>query len=615
MASNEIGSASFGLVVGLNRFKKQLNEAEGIARKEGKETGEAFTEGAEKAIESNRDGIANAAKVAGAAAGVALAAGFGEAMQREVGNDRLAASLGLSESQAATAGRAAADVYAGAWGESMDEVNRAVESVMGTIPGMRSASEESLESMTQKALNFSTAMDTDVMTATRNVAVLMDSGLARSATHAFDLMVAGAQAAGPAMRDELSDAVHEYSQFFAGLGFTGEEAIGMLSGAAAGGTYMIDKLGDSVKELRIRAADMSAGTADAYDAMGMSAESMRARILAGGVDARMAFNEIVAGLLAIPDPAAQSAAAVALFGAPFEDISGDGAKVNELLQLMAGTTLPDVTGKSEQLGDVLNDNLSTRVEEAKRGMEDWVVSMSEKLVPLIDSLPAGLDDAAYMMLGLGSAVAPVAKEFGVLLLLLKGGGALGAAGGAGGLLGSMAALGPYAAAAIAALAATYVIVRNWDTIKRWFSGFWDWLVEGHKAAMDMLIGAFKSVLNFVIGAWNKLSFTVPNNPVTMAIGIAGTRVGLPQLPMLADGGDVRRGGLAIVGEAGPEIVDLNAGARVSPLERVSVGSGRDSRTIVVPVQLNGREIARVVVDEMVDRERVTGRPAFRRRAA
>ena len=46
-------------------------------------------------------------------------------------------------------------------------------------------------------------------------------------------------------------------------------------------------------------------------------------------------------------------------------------------------------------------------------------------------------------------------------------------------------------------------------------------------------------------------------------------VSIPQLgtiPLLARGGNIMSGGAAIVGENGPEMLDLPAGARVSPLE-------------------------------------------------
>jgi hypothetical protein len=63
----------------------------------------------------------------------------------------------------------------------------------------------------------------------------------------------------------------------------------------------------------------------------------------------------------------------------------------------------------------------------------------------------------------------------------------------------------------------------------------------------------------------------------------GQSLGLEQM---AQGGLIRARGAAIVGDAGPEIVDLPQGARVSPL-----GAGGFGGDIVL--QVSGRELARV----------------------
>jgi hypothetical protein len=53
--------------------------------------------------------------------------------------------------------------------------------------------------------------------------------------------------------------------------------------------------------------------------------------------------------------------------------------------------------------------------------------------------------------------------------------------------------------------------------------------------------------------------------------------------MLARGARILGGGLAVVGEAGPEVVQLGAGARVAPLDRavpVPAGGGRTIRIVL-----------------------------------
>lgn len=49
---------------------------------------------------------------------------------------------------------------------------------------------------------------------------------------------------------------------------------------------------------------------------------------------------------------------------------------------------------------------------------------------------------------------------------------------------------------IAALA--FLIIKNWDTLKQWFSAFWQWLQNAAKAVWDAIVAAVKWVVDLVI---------------------------------------------------------------------------------------------------------------------
>lgn len=69
-------------------------------------------------------------------------------------------------------------------------------------------------------------------------------------------------------------------------------------------------------------------------------------------------------------------------------------------------------------------------------------------------------------------------------------------------------------------------------------------------------------------------------------------------------------GLRMVGEHGPELVELPPGTRVNSnadTERMMGGAGGDGGTVVVPVYLDGREIARAMAEPMRDLVRTQGR--------
>ena len=50
---------------------------------------------------------------------------------------------------------------------------------------------------------------------------------------------------------------------------------------------------------------------------------------------------------------------------------------------------------------------------------------------------------------------------------------------------------------VAALA--FLIIKNWDTLKQWFSVFWNWLKSAAQAVWDAIVAAVKWVVDLVIG--------------------------------------------------------------------------------------------------------------------
>ena len=95
----------------------------------------------------------------------------------------------------------------------------------------------------------------------------------------------------------------------------------------------------------------------------------------------------------------------------------------------------------------------------------------------------------------------------------------------------------------AAIAAGILIWKNWATI-----------IDFMKDRVNDLI----KVLNFLIKVFFKL------NPLLFALESFGI-ISAPEIPNFAHGGTQRRSGLALVGERGPELVNLPAGAQVAPI--------------------------------------------------
>jgi TP901 family phage tail tape measure protein len=329
---------------------------------------------------------------AGAAAmGAAFIAGVSKALDHEAAADKMAASLGLSGEESKRLGGIAGKLYADAYGDSIETVTGAVESVISSIRGMRGASTAEVQAVTASVLDLATAFEMEAGRAAQVAGQLITTGLARDATHALDLLTVGLQKVPKAVREDLVDALDEYSPFFQGLGLTGEKSMQLLVNASQKGMYGIDKLGDSLKEFTIRATDMSTASKVGYDALGLSQQDMAAKFLAGGETARGAFDQIITGLRGIQDPVKQSQAALALFGVPLEDLS-----VSEIPQFLAGldsttNTLGQVSGAAERMGQGLNDNAKTNLTSFWRTAQMVFVDfLGGKVLPILSNVATWL---------------------------------------------------------------------------------------------------------------------------------------------------------------------------------------------------------------------------------
>lgn len=90
-----------------------------------------------------------------------------------------------------------------------------------------------------------------------------------------------------------------------------------------------------------------------------------------------------------------------------------------------------------------------------------------------------------------------------------------------------------------------------------------------KGIADAISAPFKAAFNAIRRLWNNtiggFGFTVPD----WLPGVGGKKFTIPKL---ATGGTLTTGGTVMVGEAGPELLTLPRGARVTPLDAAGVGT-------------------------------------------
>lgn len=117
------------------------------------------------------------------------------------------------------------------------------------------------------------------------------------------------------------------------------------------------------------------------------------------------------------------------------------------------------------------------------------------------------------------------------------------------------------------------------------------ITRAASGAFNGLVGAFRSAINSIIGKWNGLSFRLPSVDTHIpGVGkVGGFSIGTPDIPYLARGVRGFAGGLAVVGERGPELVRLPAGS--------DVYSNRQSAAMVRPRQPSSGRSSRTAADD------------------
>lgn len=370
---------------------------------------------------SGFSGILKGAATGAAAAIGIVASQMGEVLERGNLQRSLRAQLDLTAEESKRAGTIAGNVFAQNYGGSMAEVTDAVGAVAGSLALIGDTTDAEMEDLTKRLLVMGQTFGMDVNELAMSTSLLMRNGIAANGQEATDMLMAAFQRVPPAMRGELMPIVDEYGGYLTGLGFTGQEAMGLIVNAAQNGAIGMDKMGDSLKEFQIRATDMSEATAGAYEILGMNQTDMTNRLLAGGDTAKTAFREIMAGLEGIQDPAAQSQAALALFGTPLEDLGVD--KIPMFLKQLsnADSAMGEFEGSVGEAGDVLAGGPLESITVFGREMQNKIVGLlDDNVLPLFGEFTGALEDsegnalaAAASMVGLGGAVGGFEEAKGV----------------------------------------------------------------------------------------------------------------------------------------------------------------------------------------------------------
>ncbi|MEU2760439.1 phage tail tape measure protein [Streptomyces sp. NPDC007094] len=316
------------------------------------------------------------ALAAGGAIAIGIGAGIASALEKEVGNDLLAAQLGASPAEAKKLGEAAGAVYSDGYGESVADANEALKGLwqQGLVPAGATADE--MAHISKQAMDVATVLGDEVGPTSAAVGQMLKTGLAKNATEAFDILVKGTQE-GANKSEDLLDTFNEYGVQFKGLGLDGKTAMGLLSQGLQGGARDADLVADSLKEFGLIVREGGDEVNESYKAIGLSGKEMTKAIAEGGPAAAQALDQTLDGLRKVKDPAERSALAVKLFGTQAEDMQD---ALFSLDPSKAVDSLGKVDGAAKAAGDTMHDNAATRVKQFTRELQGFATDVLGRLV-------------------------------------------------------------------------------------------------------------------------------------------------------------------------------------------------------------------------------------------
>jgi phage-related minor tail protein len=404
-----VGSVWLDVLPSMRNFGSEIvNGTEQASRQAGQRAGDALGEGTESGFKGKIAAIAAVGTVIGAAVGVAVSA----ALDIQAGQAKLQAQLGLTAQDSERYGRVAGQLYSSAYGESLDSVNEAIAEVHRNIGA--NLNDADLSQITGTVLNLADTFGVELAGSTQAVGQLMKTGLAPNAQAALDVITRGFQL-GVDRGGDFLDTLTEYSVQFDKFGLDAGTATGILVQGMQAGARNSDLVADAIKEFSIRAVDGSKLTAQGFQAVGLNATDMAARIAKGGPEASAALDLTIDRLRAMPDPVARSQAAVALFGTQAEDL---GDALFAIDPSSAVSALGQVGGAADRMNQTLGDTAQANITSFMRTMQmAFVTVVGGYVIPAVTTL-AGiigpiLGPALSLVAGvLTGAIVPAFQTFG-----------------------------------------------------------------------------------------------------------------------------------------------------------------------------------------------------------
>ena len=281
-----------------------------------------------------------------------------DGMDRELQLSQIEASTFMDEATAERIGAAAGQAMNVGFQDAVREGYQTIGEQLfrgGLIDTSTDQAEIEALMVKVEAMNRLFGMDT---TETINaVSRLYTSGLAPSATAAFDLITAAQKGM---LDDQMVDSLIEYSTQWADAGITADQALGLMKQGLDSGAMNVDKVSDAVKELGLSLGTMDDADRSALAQLGVDADEVFAMFQRGGPDAAAAMDLVLDALREAESQGRTSTQVISdLFGGPGEDLGASLFALDVSSAADAMSELGTVSGETARSVETLRDNAAT----------------------------------------------------------------------------------------------------------------------------------------------------------------------------------------------------------------------------------------------------------------
>jgi phage-related protein len=321
--------------------------------------------------------LVNPATLAGGALGATFGLAFADGLSLEAGLGRVEAQLALTEAESAAFGEAAGNLYADAYGDSIDS-QLAILSDLARFELVATADVQGLEEGAGRVQDFSNTWNLESERVITSINQLVEAGLAIDLGQGLDQFTTLLQQS-KVPADELLDSISEYAPFLAEAGISFDTfATAAISGGVST-SIELDKLGDVVKELQIRIGEITPDQiVELGAASGLSSGEVNELVASLQRGDAGSFEAAITTLQGIQDESDRAAFSYLLFGAQGEDVA------SILQNLDFGTPFETVPGAVDAAGDAINNNLGTALTSLLRtGLQPITEILASRFIPAL----------------------------------------------------------------------------------------------------------------------------------------------------------------------------------------------------------------------------------------